>query len=283
MKLSAYPSANSASRSLADSPHSAGQQNARENVLDLRDLSVEELKLDALFRPVVTDARARFALFRILDQNYLDWSNFLASLLSPLPLDDAAARLNLDRLLLNYFTCAHHLRQHFETLFQQRLRTDDASQKKYKMLVDQLAQTSWPFAFFLDFRHYLNHEGLALGFFKRKLSPTSVSLELTLNSVELLNATKDWPRSKLTAAKGLIEVAPLLRDIHTQLRQAYASIVVKTFFPDLAPAAEFYKKLSDEVRQKDPATAAALRENETKLFPLPADLFAELGLPTAIK
>lgn len=248
MKLSAYPTTTPSSGP-APGP-----------ILDLRDLSVEELKLDAVYRPVVTEARSRFALFRILDQNFSEWSSYLNSLLSPNPLDDSAARLNLDRLLLNYLHGAYALRQHFETLFQQRLRTDDASQKKYKILVDQLCQTSWPFAFFLDFRHYLNHEGLAIGFFKRKLSPTSVSLEITLNAVELLNTTKDWPRSKLTAAKGLIEIAPFLRDLHTQLSQNYAAIVIKTFFPDLAPAADFYKKLAAEVREKHPTLTLALRE-----------------------
>jgi hypothetical protein len=278
VKLSAHPVTSSASAS----------STASGPVLDLRDLSVEELKLDALYRPVVAEARSRFALFRILDQNYQDWSNCLAALISPLPLDESAARLNLDRLLLNYFTCAFHLRQHFETLFQQRLRTDDSSQKKYKMLVDQLCQTSWPFAFFLDFRHYLNHEGLAIGFYKRKLSPTSVSLELTLNSVELLQATKDWPRSRLTAAKGLIEIAPLLRDLHAQLQQNYAAIVVKTFFADLLPAAEFYKKLAAEVRLAHPACLMALRDPasgsaaEPRLLFAPNDLFADLGL-AAIK
>ena len=277
MKLSAYPIP-SAATGPAPGP-----------VLDLRDLTVEELKLDAVFRPVVTEARSRFALFRILDQNFQEWSSYINSLLSPQPLDDSAARLNLDRLLLNYLHGAYALRQHFETLFQQRLRTDEASQKKYKILVDQLCQTSWPFAFFLDFRHYLNHEGLAIGFFKRKLSPTSVSLEITLNAVELLNATKDWPRSKLTAAKGLIEIVPFLRDLHAQLSQNYAGIVIKTFFPDLAPAADFYKKLAAEVREKNPAFTMDLREPsaraaaEPRLILVPNDLFVELGLAAALK
>ncbi len=273
----------------------SGPRSAPSEILDLRDLSVDELKQVAVFKPVLAEARHRLALFRVLDDNYRAWTAELQSLLHPGPVDDEAARLALDRHLLNYLNCAHHLRLHFETSFQQRLRADDAAQKKYKIAVDGLAQSSWAFAFYLDLRHYLNLEGLGLGFCKRKLSPTSVALELTLNSVELLNTTKDWPRSKLSAAKGLIDLAPLLRDLHAQLLQNYAAIVLKTLFADLPAAAEFYKKLAAEVHQARPGYSMALREPapgaanpapipaDAKLVFVPNDLFAELGLAVAAK
>jgi len=253
-----------------------------ENVQDFRDLSAEELKQHALFKPVVAEARNRLALFRVLDDNYREWADCLTSLLHPGPVDEAAVVLKLDRLLLNYLTCAHHVRAHFEASFQQRFRTDSTEQKKYKMLLDGLCQTSWPFSFFLDFRNYLQHQGLGLGFFKRKVTPTAVSLELTLNAAELLNTTKDWPRSKLVPAKGIIELTGLLREFHTQMMQKYSGIVISTLFAELTPAAEFYKKLAAEVRQKDPALAMGFSDNGKTVL-TPNDLFAELGLVGAIK
>jgi len=255
---------------------------AVENVHDFRDLTAEELKQHALFKPVVAEARNRLALFRVLDENYHDWADYLQSLLHPEPIDEEVVALKLDRLLLNYLTCAHHLRAHFESSFQQRFRTDSSEQKKYKMLLDSLCQTSWPFSFFLDFRNYLQHQGLGLGFFKRKLTPTSVSLEITLNAVELLNTTKDWPRSKLAPAKGILELTGLLREFHAQMMQKYSGIVIQTLFAELTPAAEFYKKLAAEVRQKDPALALAFGDNGKTVL-TPNDLFAELGLTGVVR
>ena len=264
--------------------HGGGVQTAH----DLRDLSAEELKQHALFKPVVAEAKNRLALFRVLDENYREWSDYLQTLLHPGSMDEEAVVLNLERLLLNYLTCAHHLRQHFETSFQQRFRTDSSEQKKYKMLLDGLTQSSWPFAFFLDYRNCVQHQGLALGFFKRKVTPTSVSLEITLNAAELLNTTKDWPRSKLAAPKGIMELVPLLRDFHTQMMQKYSGIVIQTLFTDLPAASEFYKKLAAEVRQKDANLTMALRTGEptavdNKLVFVPNDLFVELGLAGVVR
>jgi len=255
---------------------------------DFRDLTAEELKQQALYKSVVAEARNRLALFRVLDENHRDWSEFLQSLLHPGPLDDEAVVLQLERRLLNYLTCAHHIRQHFEASFQQRFRTDSSEQKKYKMLLDGLTQASWPFAFFLDYRNCVQHQGLALGFFKRKLSPTAVSLEITLNAAELLNTTKDWPRSKLAASKGIMELVPLLREFHTQMMQKYSGIVIQTLFAELIPASDFYKKLAAEVTQKDPRLTMALRSGEptavdNKLVFVPNDLFAELGLAGVVR
>ncbi len=250
---------------------------------DLRDLTPDEQKHHALYKPVVAEARNRLALFRILDENHREWTNYLHSLLHPGPMDEDAIILNLERLFLNYLTCSHHLRAHFEGSFQQRFRTDSTEQKKYKMLVDGLIQASWPFAFFLDYRNCVQNRGLALGYFKRKLTPTSISLEITLNASDLLNTTKDWPRSKLLPSKGIMELIPLLRDFHTQMMQKYSGIVIQTLFADLISAAEFYKKLAAEVAQKAPGQTLALRSGEptptdNKLVFVPEDLMAELGL-----
>ncbi len=260
-----------------------------ENIQELRDLTAEELKQHNLYKPVVTEAKNRLILFRVLDENYREWTEYLQSLLHPEPVDEDVVALKLDRLLLNYLTCAHHLRAHFEGSFNQRFRVGDAEQKKYKMLLDQLCQTAWSFAFFLDFGNYLRHQGLGLGFFKRKLTATSVSVELTLNAAELLNVTKDWPRSKLTPAKGIMELTGLLRDFHTLMMQKYSGIVIQTLFADLLPASEFYKKLAGEVRAKSPGLTMALRNGdaapagEPRLTQVPNDLFAELGLAAMVK
>lgn len=252
------------------------------NPQDVRDLTAEELKQHNLFKPVVAEAKSRLVLFRVLDENYREWADYLQSLLHPEPIDEDVVALKLDRLLLNYLTCAQHIRQHFEATFQQRLRAGDAEQKKYKMLLDQLCQTSWSFAFFLDFSHYLKHQGLGLGFFKRKLTPTSVGVELTLNATELLNGTKDWPRSKLAPAKGIMELTGLLRDFHTQMMQSYSGIVIQTLFAELTPASEFYKKLAAEVRTKSPGLSLTLTDNGRPAH-VPNDLFAELGLAGVVR
>jgi hypothetical protein len=151
----------------------------------LRDLRAEEIQRDDEYSPVVADARERLKLFKILDHNYREWSDHVTSLLSARPGDRDDEMLHLDRLLLNYLTCAYTLRKHFEVLFKQRFRNEDPKQKVYTDFLDRLCAASWPVAFFFDFRGYVQHRGLGIGHYNRKISDLSVQLTISCDGGEL--------------------------------------------------------------------------------------------------
>jgi hypothetical protein len=258
-----------------------------------RDLTEEELKSHQTYAPVIGEARNRLKLFQILGHNYQEWSNYLNSLLTTKHGEHDEEMLHLDRLLLNYLTCAYTIREHFEASFQRRFRKDDAKQKEHEDYLNRLCTGSWAVAFFFDFRGYVQHVGLGIGFYGRDVSATSVTLTITHDASKLVAESRDWKRSKLSGVKGTLELVPLLREFHVQMLQNYAGFVVRTFFPELIPAAEFYSQLTREVQQSNPEFRMAFTEREPEirqegvmtqikydLIHVPNDLFPEMGILT---
>ena len=136
----------------------------------VRDLSSDEIAKHEKYISVFTDARSRFHLFKILGRNYVEWTSYINLLLNPLTNNDEDAMLQLDRLLLNYLSCAYTIHEHFKTSFRRRFRKNEAKLKEYDDFINGLCKNSWEFAFFLDFRGYVQHCGLGIGHFNRHRS-----------------------------------------------------------------------------------------------------------------
>jgi len=273
-----------------------GHSAAPNHIQIFRDLEVSEVASHLKFTPIVAEARNRFNLFRILVENYTEWRSFLDSLLSIKPEQNKDEMLELDRLLLNYLTCAYTIQEHFKVSFQRRFRKDTAKQKDYAEFLDKLCATSWPFAFFLDFRSHVQHCGLGIGEFHRNVSATSVVLNVTHDATKLLEENKDWPRSKLTGKEGNLDLVTLLEEFHLRMLQHYAVYVAKTFLPEIFPAAEFYGRLTEEIHRASSDFRMVFHEEDIatktegdkhtlrlQLSFVPNDLFAELGIKVTLK
>jgi hypothetical protein len=268
-----------------------GFNKARNNFHFFRALEAKEIADHNKFTTIIAEARNRFNLFRILGQNYSEWKSYIESLLNAKMSHDGDEMLQLDRLLLNYLTCAYTIQEHFKVSFQRRFRKNAAKQKEYRDFLDGLCRASWPFGFFLDFRGHVQHCGLGIGEFHREVNATSVVLAITHDSAKLVAESKTWPRSKLTGKEGKLELVKLLDEFHARMLQHYAGFVAKTFFPELFPAAEFYGRLTEEVRRVDPDFRMFFHEKDLdlktegdkqtlnlQLTLVPNDVFAELGV-----
>jgi hypothetical protein len=268
-----------------------GFNKARSNLHFLRDLEANEIAEHLKFEPVIAEAKNRFNLFRILAQNYSEWKSYIDSLLNAKRQNDGEEMLQLDRLLLNYLTCAYTIQEHFKVSFQQRFRKDAVKQKEHKDFIEDLCKISWPFAFFLDFRGHVQHCGLGIGEFSRQVNSTSVVLGITHDATKLFTVNETWPRSKLTGKEGKLDLVTLLDEFHARMLQHYAGYVAKTFFPELFPAAKFYRVLTEEVRKVDsdfrmffhPKELDVKTEGDKQTLNLqfklvPNDVFSELGI-----
>jgi hypothetical protein len=268
-----------------------GLNKARSNLHFFRDLETNEIADHERFTPIIAEARNRFNLFRILGQNYAEWKSYVDSLLNAKTTHDGDEMLQLDRLLLNYLTCAYTIQEHFKVSFQRRFRKDQAKQKEYSDFINGLCKVSWPFAFFLDFRGHVQHCGLGIGEFHREVNATSVIVAITHDATKLVAENNTWLRSKLTGKEGKLELVTLLEEFHGRMLQHYAGYVAKTFFPELFSAAEFYNRLTEEVRRADPdfrmffhskeldmKTEGDKQTRNLHLKLVPNDVFAELGI-----
>jgi hypothetical protein len=231
-----------------------GSFNSATNHYDLtRELAPEEIEQYTKLKPFITEARNRFALFRILDRNYSEWRRYLDRLLSATFKEDVDVSEELNRLLLNYLTFAYSILKHFDVSFRQRFKKAPTKLRKYSDFLDRLCKASWAFAFVLDYRGYVQHVGLGIFRNNRAVNDTSIRIEIVANAKMLVSeSTRGWKRSRLTVNSSEINLVAVLKEFHFQMLHSYAAFVAKTFFPELQPASEFYSNLTKEVRERDP-------------------------------
>src|SRR5690242_6603754 len=101
-----------------------------------RDLTEDEVREKEKYTPVIAEAQSRFNLFQILGHNFSEWNSYLDSLLDPSRKPTGDEMLQLDRLLLNYLTCAYTIQEHFKVSFRRRFRKDVRKQKEYADFVE---------------------------------------------------------------------------------------------------------------------------------------------------
>jgi hypothetical protein len=261
----------------------------------LRDLTPGELSLHERYQPLTGAAMERLALFKLLAHNYEEWKTYLESLLSAQPLGDEGAKLNLNRLLLNYLTCAYTIREHFQVVLKQRFRGDPSKISDYEAFIQRLVAGSWATAFFFDFRDYVQHRGLGIGNYHRNVTRTSVVLTISCDAAALAQESRhlerDWHHSKLKGTEGTLELVPLLAQFHEQMLKSYARYVTKLIYPELEEAAEFYSLLTREAVAENAGFKMVLSNGNAviekigdrtdykySLLCAPNDLFAEVGL-----
>jgi len=264
---------------------------ARQHITCVRDLQGTEDSSHSRYTPIVAEACNRLSLFRILHRNFLEWRSFVDDLLNTKTkeVDDTLDELN--RLLLNYLTCSYTIREHFEVSFQHRYRNEPIKRDEYDKFVESLSMSCWSFAFFLDFRGYVQHRGFGVGHYSRRVDQTEVHVKIDIESADLLSESRNWKHSNLSVSHGTIDLITHLQEFHLCLLQQYAAYVARTFFPELRDAAEFYARLTAEAKRKDPfarmvfleGTPQVIREesniNTTLNFVyVPNSLFEELGI-----
>ncbi len=108
---------------------------------------------------------------------------------------------------------------------------------------------------------------------------------------KLIKESRGWKNSRLSGSEGKLDLITLLQEFHVQMLQSYAKFVSQIFFPELNAAAEFYKRLTQEVEQKKPGSRMLFARDEPKtsgdgsktqiqleLELPPNDLLSELGI-----
>jgi len=261
----------------------------------VRDLTEQEKEMHRKSLPTWTDARNKFHLFKLLGLNYSEWIAYINILLTPTMREEDIV-VKLDRLLLNYLSCAYTIQEHFKGSIRRRFKNNTAKKEEYDTFIDELCKKSWEYAFFLDFRGYVQHCGLGIGKFNRQANLTSVTVSIGQDAKELLENSKEWKRCELTGKEGVLDLVKMLNEYHHRMTEQYGRFVAKLFYPELVQIANFYSDLTREVQQINLGFRMVFIENDPKINTegdkqtmnlelsfVPNDLFAELGIMIPIK
>jgi hypothetical protein len=256
----------------------------------IRDLTEAEIANHDKHVPLIQKAQNRLELFTILQMNYREWRKYLDSLLSPHPSEERQERLELNRLLMNYMASAYATVEHFKKLLPRLFPEKRKSHETFLATMNDC----FAVAFFRDFRDYVQHRGLAVGEYKKKISRTSVGFSIFHNAAELLKEDKrqnSWGNSKLSSDRGDLDVVELLREYHVRMIQDYGKFVTGALFPELVSASEFYENLSKEAPRVTPGSKMVFMNDRVERIDenknihvsftvelVPNNLFQELGV-----
>jgi hypothetical protein len=253
------------------------------NLTEIRDLSEDEVIQYGKSMAVYAAARNRFRLFRIFHLNYKAWEGFVKATRKPGgALGDEM--LELDRLMLNFLTAAKALIDHFTQFYIQSHRKTP-EENHFSELLDLLSGRSWAFAFFQDFRNFVQHCGLPTGSCEMSVKEGLITMEVGADAEWLLANHTGWKLSKLAKTHGKLNLLTLAHEYYQCVMSELGMFLAKAFFPKVVEAHNFFAVLANEVAQVVPThtmiliTQAEGNGNEVTLsFELiPNDVFGELG------
>jgi len=110
--------------------------------------------------------RQRFSLLFILDQNFAALES-CAEKLRTSETSDAVALSEINRHFMNYLFSAYALREHLETAIARDFGRESVSVSKLDRFFQLMEQKCFAYAFFQDFRNYVQHCGLPVVDMKR--------------------------------------------------------------------------------------------------------------------
>jgi hypothetical protein len=251
----------------------------------IRKLTDAEIHKHRKYTPIFKEAENRLKLFQILRLNYETWKAFTDSLLQPRE-TNPDPMLIADQLLFNFLASAYGITEHFGVSFRQRFKKHPQTIKDYAAFVERLCDGSWAFAFFLDFRNYVQHVALPVGRYQKHWSRNHVNLAITQDAKTLLKEYRDWKRSKLEAKHGKLNLIDLSAEYYIRLGQDYGSYVANTFFPELVEMNAFYTGLTTETKKAVPEGRMVFFSKMKSLPPklsftvsqVANDVFGEIGI-----
>jgi len=258
----------------------------------VRNLTEAELEESNKYTPIYSEAKRRLQLFRVLALNYQEWLDYLKLLLRPETTDHDEIELRLNQRLFNFLTNAYTIHEHFETSYRRRFRKDAKKLEAHKKHESNLESTYWSYAFFSDFRNYVQHCDMPVGSFSRHVAPNRVEVQVIQDAARLVkDDPRGWKRSRLNIGAGSLNLVDLLSEYYIILVQEYGSFVATTFFPELFQASEFYTQLTKEAVSTRPGfrmvfvdtpqirkTNPGRLDTDLNITIVPNDVFAELGI-----
>ena len=234
----------------------------------------------------VSNLRTRFSLFAIVNRNYVEWANYVTSLLRPVGAFVESELVELDRHLTNFLSSAYALLCHFDNEWTRQFRRTP-KRAEFKDFISRAETKSWAFRFFQDLRNCAQHCHLPIGQSSRTSNMHSVSIKINADAKWLTEHYKDWANSGLSAEKGSFDLLVLAHEYHGMLMRDFGKFLATNLAPNIIDDQQYLQSLANEVRRTNPLletrllqSCTAISNNQFNLTYeiIPSDIFAEIGI-----
>lgn len=168
--------------------------------------------------------------------------------------DNAAAFLHANRLLLNYLSSIRTFLDHSEAFLKRKYADNSIYVAGYQKMTSVFFDNSFAYRFFYKLRNFAQHVGLPIDQveFSSKYSPNrqiNGSLKITFNRDELLSSYKEWGKVKtdLQSMNEEFEVMPLVSEMSHNIREIERNIELM-LKEDLIIACNFIQDLTKHLQ-----------------------------------
>lgn len=215
----------------------------------IRELSPSQLAEFNLIQTKFNLLRQRLSLLHILEQNFSTFGSFINQLQASGNMNATRALSEMNRHFMNYLSSGYSLREHLETLLKRDFGRKSEQVVLFRQLLEFLEKNYFEYAFFQDFRNYVQHCGFPVGGMHVVQDKKGSSLRLTHSKIALLKEYNSWEKSMLSKRpEGEFDLIALVKIHHQIVIKEFSSIILTEYGKSLDVVQNYFLKLHSEAK-----------------------------------
>lgn len=256
------------------------------NIHLIRDLTDSEIEEYLSRKENHIKLRQRLSLLYINERNFADLEAYRNSPAVSINMD-ILPLFELNRLFMNYLSSAYALREHLKTHIRRDFGRGSQNDANYNRFLEALEAAHMPYAFYQDFRNFVQHCGFPIGNATRVENSEGISLHLTYEREKLLNDYNRWEKSGLQNwNEEKVDLAEITTSHHAIVRSEFLHVILAEYGGEVDLNESYFERLHEEARTiNDSAVAVVVTEGNSlpkrgtvKFEQVPVNSLRELGL-----
>ena len=195
--------------------------------------------------------------------------------------------VEFNRLFMNYLSSAYSLREHLKTGITRDFGRKSEHFLNYNDILGKIEEQYPTYAFYQDFRNFVQHCGFPVGKANSKEDIYGTRLDLTYSRRKLLEDYNRWDKSSLDSwACDIIDLTEITQDHQEIILREFPVIILEIYGNEVDATEFYYRSLHDEAKavDKDAKAVIITKSNRTEkggevtFEQVPTDSLGELGL-----
>jgi hypothetical protein len=257
------------------------------NVHHIRELTAAQLAEHGEHYSDFLRLRQRLSLLHALGENYSALKSFIHELQAASRVDGNRALSETNRHFMNYLSAAYALREHLTTALRRDFGRSSMEMSRFRTFLNLLEQKCFAYAFFQDFRNYVQHCGFPVGEMRLVAEGTTRSLELAYSKSALLAEYKKWEKSCLSQRPEIsFDLVALIGAHHGVVIKEFPVAILAEYGKNIHRADAYFRGLHREAAKINPDSHARIvvsvkgvpSKGKVTFQDIPLDPLGELGL-----
>lgn len=257
------------------------------NVHLIREFTPEQIAEFEAVLAEFTTLRQRFSLLSILELNFSALDSFINEVKSSSRLDKRRVWLEANRHFMNYLSSGYALREHLKTSLKRDFGRESEQLSRFLKFIDLLEKRCFEYAFFQDFRNFVQHCGFPVGKMNVTHDKDGRVLTLKYPKAVLLKDYSRWGTSNLRERKEAeFDLIALVRGHHRVVTQEFSVVIEAEYGKTLDQIESYFLGLHREAKSVQESAEAKMvlslapdpSQGTVELQDIPKNPLAELGL-----